>query len=137
MKRKGVPKVGSLIEWVDVLLEVRNVVAHSAFGPDERIGPDPDERIGGVYFDYLGKSGKVVFSDRLCELVGGEQEDSFISYEAFSDLDRRMENLRERFWQLAGSCAPLSDDDFDDETLTGMREALDRNVVPFKPKDDG
>jgi hypothetical protein len=38
---------------------------------------------------------------------------------------------------LAVSCAPLADEDFDDETLARMREALDHNVIPFKPKEDG
>jgi hypothetical protein len=107
-EKKGVNKVAGLIDnVVRPLLEVRNVVAHSAFGPDERMGKDADERIAGVHFDYLGRGGNVVFSERVSVLVRGEPEDSFISYDAFSDLDRRMKNLTEQFRQLAGSCAPL------------------------------
>jgi hypothetical protein len=86
------------------------------------MGKDADERIAGVGFDYLSRAGNVVFSERVSELVRGEPEDSFISYDAFSDLDCRMKNLTEQFRQLAGSCAPLSDEDFDDETLARMRE---------------
>jgi hypothetical protein len=137
LRRKGVDKIAGLIDVVRELLEFRNIVAHSAFGPDERMSLNHDERIGGAYFDYLNKSGKVVFSNRVRELVGGEPEDSFISYAAFCDLDRRMTHIAEQFRQLAGSCAALSDEDFDDETLMRMREALDRNVTPFKRKEDG
>lgn len=116
------------------MLKIRNIIAHSAFGPDERTRADSDGHIPGVYFDYLGRGGNVAFSERVRALVGGELDDSFISYDALSDLGRRMENLTEQFRQLAGSCAPLSDDDFDEETLMRMREALDRNVIPFVPR---
>src|ERR1700751_3124425 len=64
LRQKGGNKIAGLIDVVRDLLEVRNIVAHSSFGPDDRIGLNPDDRIGGIYFDYVSRSGKVVFSDR-------------------------------------------------------------------------
>src|SRR3954467_10537899 len=47
-----------------------------------------------------------------------------------------MEQLRSRLWKLAGACIPLSDEDFDDETLKSMRNVLNRNVIRLYPNDE-
>jgi hypothetical protein len=127
--RKAV-NIKGLIDPIRDLIEVRNIVAHSAFGPD-----DDGARNHGVIFDYVGRTGKVEFSERVQILVGGKPDESFISYEAFEDLDRRMKQLTERLWDLAGACIPLSDEDFDDETVKNMRDVLSQNVIPLKPNE--
>ncbi len=85
--RKAV-NIKGLIEPIRDLIEVRNIVAHSAFGPD-----DDGARNHGVIFDYVGRTGRVEFSERVQMLVGGKPDESFISYDAFEDLDGRMKQL--------------------------------------------
>jgi hypothetical protein len=46
--------------------------------------------------------------------------DSYISYEAFEDLDSKMKQLRKQLRELAGACIPSFDQDFDDGTVQGM-----------------
>jgi hypothetical protein len=123
---KGI-SIGGLIVDIREFLEVRNIIAHSPFVPDDRAGDR------GVVFDYLGRSGKAFFSDRVRKRIGGEQEDSFISYDAFADLDRRMKNLTTGIRELAGASEPLSDEDFDEETVKRMTDVLNRNVIPVDP----
>jgi hypothetical protein len=130
LRRKTV-NVKGLFEPIRALIEVRNIIAHSAFGPD-----NDGARNRGVLFDYVGKTGEAEFSERVQKLVGGKPDDSYISYEAFEDLDSRMKQLRKQLWELAGACIPLSDEDFDDETVQGMRDVLSRNVIPLKPSED-
>jgi hypothetical protein len=125
--RKAV-NVKGLIEPIRDLIEIRNIVAHSAFGPD-----DDGARNHGVLFDYVGRNGKVEFSERVQMLVGA---DCIISYDAFEDLDKRMKRLTEQLWELTGACIPLSDEDFDDETVKSMKEVLNRNVIPLKPNEE-
>ena len=115
LKRKDVNVKGMFLSISD-LIEVRNILAHSAFGPD-----DDSPNNHGVIFDYVGRTGKVEFSDRAQTLVGGEPGQSFISYDAFEDLDSRMKQLTTKLWDLGGACIPLSDEDFDEETVKSMR----------------
>jgi hypothetical protein len=130
LRRKDVNVKGLFLAISD-LIEVRNIVAHSAFGPD-----DVGARNHGVLFDYVSRSGRVEFSERAQTLVGGIPGESFISYAAFDDLDDRMTQLRNRLWELTGACIPLSDEDFDDETVKSMRDVLNRNVIPHKPNEE-
>ena len=120
--------VNGLIESIRRLVEVRNVIAHSAFGPD-----DDGMSNHGVIFDYVGRTGKVGFSEPVQKLVDGKADESFISYDAFEDVDRRMKQLTSTLWKLGGVCIPLSDEDFDDETVKIMRDVLSQNVLPLKP----
>jgi len=130
LRRKTV-NVKGLFEPIRALIEVRNIVAHSAFGPD-----DDSARNHGVLFDYVGKTGEAKFSERVQKLVGGKPDDSYISYDVFEDLDGRMKQLTKQLSELAGACIPLSDEEFDDETVQGMRDVLSRNVIPLKPNED-
>jgi hypothetical protein len=130
LRRKEVNVKGLFLPISD-LIEVRNIVAHSAFGPD-----DVGARNHGVIFDYVSRAGRAEFSERVKTLVGGEPGDGFISYDVFGDLDGRMKQLTARLWELAGVCIPLSDEDFDDETVKSMRDVLDRNVIPLKPDEE-
>jgi hypothetical protein len=159
LKRKGM-NIKGLQGDICKFAEVRNIVAHSAFGADDRAGDR------GISFDYLSRGGNAYFSDRVRKLVGEDVkdssrsygaewdamreidrenrkkggneakdscitlEDSFISYDAFSDLDRSMKHLRTSVSALAGACAPLSDEDLDEETIKRMKDALNRNVLP-------
>jgi hypothetical protein len=129
--RKNDVSVKGLFLAIGDLIEVRNVVAHSAFGPD-----DDGAKNHGVIFDYVSKNGRAEFSERVQTLVAGKADESFISYHAFDDLDGRMKQLTSRLWELTGACVPLSDEDFDDETLQSMRDVLNRNVIPLKPNDE-
>jgi hypothetical protein len=138
----NVKELKGLFDTIRDLIEVRNIVAHSGFGPD-----DDGARNNGVIFDYVGRTGRVEFSERVQMLVAdkpkdgftsddAEPKDSFISYNAFEDLDGRMKQLTSRLWELAGACIPLSDEDFDDETVQSMRDVLNRNVIPLKPNEE-
>jgi hypothetical protein len=131
LRRKDVNVKGLFLPISD-LIEVRNIAAHSAFGPDDDGGGNL-----GVSFDYVGRTGRVEFSERVQELVGGNPGDSFISYDAFEDLDGRMKQLTTQLWELDGACIPLSDEDFDEETVKSMRDVLNRNVIPLKSNEEG
>jgi hypothetical protein len=129
--RRRTVNVKGLFEPIRALIEVRNIIAHSAFGPDE-----DGARNRGVLFDYIGKTGETRFSERVQKLVGGKPDDSYVSYHAFEDLDGRMKQLTKQLGDLAGACIPLSDEDFDEETLQSMRDVLNRNIIPLKPNED-
>ena len=136
LRRKDV-NVKALFLHINAVIEVRNVVAHSAFDPDLPFDPDDDgAKDHGVLFDYVSKTGETKFSERVQKLVGGRPDESYISYHAFELLDGKMRRWTEQLWELAGACVPLSEDDFDDETLQGMRDVLNRNVIPLKPNEN-
>jgi len=146
--------IGGLINNIRGFAEVRNIVAHSVFGPDDRAGDR------GISFDYLSKNGKIYFTDKVRKFVGEHKKDSvrsygepwdtlrefdrqnpgkdswitsgdsFISYDAFNDLDHRMKHLTTSIDALAGACVPLSDGNLDEETIERMKAALNRNVTP-------
>jgi hypothetical protein len=130
LRKKNV-NVKGLFSPISDLIEVRNVVAHSAFGPD-----DDGAKNRGVVFDYVSKTGRAEFSERVQRLVGGELGGSYISYDAFEDLDGRMKQLTKQLWELTGACIALSNEDFDDETLQSMRGVLSRNVIALNPNED-
>ena len=125
LRRKGVNILG-LTENISKFVEIRNIVAHSGFGPDEDSNGN-----AGVAFDYASRNGKTAFSTRVRETVRGSSDSSFISYEAFDDLDRRMKQITSRLYELAGASIPLTDKDLDEATIARMRAVLNRNIVPL------
>jgi len=89
LKRRKDMEVKGLFLPIGDLIEVRNIVAHSGFGPDDVGQDNVGPRKYGVNFDYVGSAGKVEFSERVQTLVGCEPGKSFIPYDAFEDLDSR------------------------------------------------
>jgi hypothetical protein len=129
LKRQGMD-VRQTINRVQRLHDIRNVIAHSSFGPD-----GDGHGNSGVNFDYVNKKGELQlpkFSGRASELAGW---DTGITYEEFDDIDADVRDLWDVLRRLEGSCVSLRDFDIEADSEFGVeiRQALSlpHNVIEF------
>jgi len=128
LKRQGIESadLDAALKELHKLHDVRNAIAHTAFGEEE----------DGVEFDYVNDSGRLVLPLRRDKPDEAAYWDTRITFEQFDDWHERMIWMWKVLGEAHGSCRPLRDDE---ETLTGdIREIVD-NVIPFprrKKEDD-
>jgi hypothetical protein len=121
LKHQGIDH-GRTLKRVRDLSNIRNAIAHSAFGPDK----------DGVDFDYVNQSGKLLLPGRPKPTDKDPLWDTLISYAQFDEYDSQARELWDALGKIGGSFTAVSDD-ISSDFATDIQEAISApdNVIPF------
>jgi hypothetical protein len=130
LKHRGVKDQSGILHRAHKLADIRNVVAHFSFGPDEVI---PGEE--GVFFDHVNKAGELTLPHRT--KTQAEDGKSVITYSEFDGYDAEAREIFDALENMQGTFRPIVDVESDlvkdiQEVIASSTNAI---IFPKRPPD--
>lgn len=100
LKDQGIDKHREALKRLHKLTDIRNVVAHFAFGPEIIPGDE------GIFFDYVNKSGELKFAHKRAE---ANDSSTRITYSEFDAYDTEAREILDTLESMHGSFDPIVD----------------------------